>query len=103
MDFDFRANTEKCDLVIQPPIDSSQPKKYIFRIGSSQDYLPIDWYKAYLHVSLDVKKTDGTDLAGGSVIALASDSCSLINSFKFESDSRQIYYATDINYAIVKF
>ena len=100
MNFNFRSNTEKCDLVIQPPIDSSQPKKYIFRIGSSQDYLPIDWYKAYLHVSLDVKKTDGTALADGSIIALASDSCSLINSFKFESDSRQIYYATDINYAM---
>ena len=101
MNFDFRKDTEKCDLVIQPPIDSSQAKKYIFRIGSSQDYLPIDWYKAYLHVTLDVKKkSDGTALADGAVIALASDSCSLINSFKFESDSRQIYYATDINYAM---
>ena len=62
--------------------------------------MPIDWYKAYLHVSLNVKKTDGTALANGAVIALASDSCSLINGFKFESDSRQIYYATDINYAM---
>ena len=101
MNFDFRANTEKCDLIVQPPIDSSQAKKYIFRIGSSQDYLPIDWYKAYLHVSLDVKKkSDGSSFSDTNVIALASDSCSLINSFKFESDSRQIYYATDINYAM---
>ena len=30
MNFDFRANTEKSDLIIQPPIDSSQSKKYIF-------------------------------------------------------------------------
>ena len=100
MNFDFRANTEKCDLIIQPPIDSSQLKKYIFGIGSSQDYIPIDWYKAYIHISLDVKKADGRNLNNGAVIALASDSCSLINSFKFESDSRQIYYATDINYAM---
>ena len=101
MNFDFRSNTEKCDLIIQPPIDSSQPKKYIFRIGSSQDYLPIDWYKSYIHVSLDVKKkTDGSAYNAGDVIALASDGWSLINSFKFESDSRQIYYATDINYAM---
>ena len=100
MNFDFRKDTEKCDMIIQPPIDSSQPKKYTFRIGSSQDYLPIDWYKAYFHVTLDVKKkSDGTALSGSSNIALASDSSSLINSFKFESDSRQIYYATDINYA----
>ena len=89
-------------MVIQPPIDSSQPKKYIFRIGSSQDYLPIDWYKAYLHVTLDVKKaTGGASYAATDRIALASDACSLINSFKFESDSRQIYYVNDINYAMV--
>ena len=89
-------------MIVQPPIDSSQLKKYIFRIGTSPDYLPIDWYKAYIHVSLDVKKTDGTsyDSNTNPVIALASDGCSLINSFKFESDSRQIYYATDINYAM---
>ena len=101
MNFDFRKDTSKCDLVINPPVDNSQNKKYTFRIGSSQDYLPIDWYKAYLHVTLDLKKkSDGSALSGSSNIALASDSCSLINSFKFESDSRQIYYATDINYAM---
>ena len=37
MNFDFRKNTEKCDLVIQPPVDASKPKQYIFRIGSSQE------------------------------------------------------------------
>ena len=102
MKFDFRKNTEKCDLVIQPPVDASQPKKYIFRIGSSQDYLPIDWYKAYFHIVLDTKKATGdTAYAAGDKIALASDASSIINSFKFESDSRQIYYVNDINYGMV--
>ena len=102
MNFDFRLNTEKTDMIIQPPVDSSQAKKYIFRIGSSQDYIPIDWYKAYFHVTLDIKKaTAGTSYGTTDTIALTSDSCSLINSFKFESDSRQIYYVNDINYATV--
>ena len=102
MNFDFRSNTEKNDLVIQPAVDASQPKKYIIRIGSSQDYLPIDWYKAYFHVTLDIKKaTAGTAYGVTDTIALTSDASSIINSFKFESDSRQIYYANDINYAMV--
>ena len=101
MNFDFRKDTEKTDLIIQPPIDSSQPKKYIFRIGTSQDYIPIDWYNAYIHATLQIKKTTGGSYATTDIITLSSDSSSLINSFKFESDSRQIYYATDINYAMV--
>ena len=102
MNFNFRKNSEKCDLVIQPPVDASQPKKYIFRIESSQGYLPIDWYKAYFHVVLDTKKATGNTAYGtGDRIALTSDASSLINSFKFESDSRQIYYVNDINYAMV--
>ena len=101
MDFNFRENLEKCDMIIQVP-DSIQTKKYIFRVGSHQDYLPIDWYNAYLYFDLEItKKTDSTKYATGSRIALASDSGSLINSIKFESDSRQIFYVNDINYAIV--
>ena len=44
MNFNIRKNTEKCDLIIQAPVDSIKgtEKQYIFRIGSSQDYLPID-------------------------------------------------------------
>ena len=102
MNFDFRQNTEKCNLVIQPPVDASKPKQYIFKIGSSQDYLPIDWYRAYFHIVLDTKKeTAGTAFAATDKIALASDASSIINSLKFESDSRQIYYVNDINYAMV--
>ena len=79
MNFDFRSNTEKYDLVIQPPVDASQRKKYIFRIGSSQDYLPIDWYKAYFHVTLDIKKaTAGTAYAVTDTIALTSDASPII-------------------------
>ena len=99
MNFDFRANTEKCDLIIQTP-DSIQSKKYIFRIAGHQDYLPIDWYNAYLYFDLEITKTNNTTYAAGSKIALASDSASLINGFKFESDSRQIYYVNDINYGM---
>ena len=100
MDFNFRKNLEKCDMIIQPP-DSIQTNKYIFRIGSHQDYLPIDWYNAYLFFDLDITKGDNTKFTAGTRIALASDSGSLINSIKFESDSRQIFYVNDINYAIV--
>ena len=100
MDFNFRENLEKCDMIIQVP-DSIQTKKYIFRIGSHQDYLPIDWYNAYLYFDLSIVKTAGTKFTTGSRIALASDAGSLINSIKFESDSRQIFYVNDINYAIV--
>ena len=102
MDFNFRENLEKCDMIIQPP-DSIQGNKYIFRLGGSyQDYLPIDWYNAYLFFDLAItKKSDNTKYAIDSRIALVSDSGSLINSIKFESDSRQIFYVNDINYAIV--
>ena len=60
MNFDFRNNTEKRDLVMQPPVDNikGDDKKFEFRIGSSQDYLPIDWYKAYYHLVLNVKKSN---------------------------------------------
>ena len=102
MNFDFRKNTEKCDLIIQPPVDASKVKQFIFRIGSSQDYLPIDWYKAYFDIVLDIKKaTGGTSYAATEKIALTSDASLIINSFKFESDLRQIYYVNDINYGMV--
>ena len=66
MNFDFRKNSEKCDLIIKPPVDSSKPKQYILRIGSSQDYIPIDWYTAYLQFDLNVKKTTNANYAAGS-------------------------------------
>ena len=70
-------------------------------MGTNQDYLPIDWYKSYLHIVYNVMKDDGTDFADGDIIAVASDSASIINSFKFTSDSRQIYNINDINYSMV--
>ena len=100
MNFNFRDNLEKCDLIIQT-LDSIQNKKYIFRIAGHQDYLPIDWFNSFLYFDLEIKKTNNTTYAAGSKIALASDSASLINAFKFESDSRQIYYVNDINYGMV--
>ena len=98
MKFDFRTCTEKCDLIKQPPIQAIKEK---FTVGTNQDYLPIDWYKSYLHMVYYVQKEDNTDYAATDIIAVASDASSMINSFKFTSDSRIIYNINDINYSMV--
>ena len=68
-------------------------------MGTSNDYLPIDWYKGYFYGVLNAKKNDGTDYVAVDIIALTSDSASLLNGLKFESDSRQIYHVTNLNYS----
>ena len=68
---------------------------------SGDDYLINDWYYSYYCFVLSGKKADGSDCAAGDLVAIASDSASLIRKIQVNSNGKEIYDSDDLNYYMV--
>ena len=69
---------------------------------SGDDYMLNDWYFGYYYfVFSKVTKTDGSNYADANKIAIASDSCSLIQKIEVKSNGKILYDSDDINYYMV--
>ena len=57
-----------------------------------------DWYYSYFYIIIRVNKTDGTAYTANDVIAIASDTCSLVQKLLIKSNGKEVYEADDLNF-----
>ena len=99
---DFRRRCEKIDhIVLNPNLPIRTGQKVFDHSIFGDDYMINDWYYSYYYFMLNVKKADGSDYAAGDLVAIASDSASLIRKIQVKSNGKEIYDTDDLNYYMV--
>ena len=68
---------------------------------TGNDYIINDCYYSYLYFVLRVTKSDGSPCGANDVIAIASDTSSLIRKLQVKSNGKELYDSDDLNFHIV--